>query len=752
MPTDLINLTKHSLVTGRGVGNSMLRKVFAQKLVWLIPIMVIFGSVGSAAGVSISNFTVPYTSYVYDYWGNSVPAPQAYLPSEVMKGENLSVGSFSNPNDLYVSASGNIYIADTGNNRVVVFDKNWQLIRTITTFDNQGKEDTFKDPMGIFVTEVGEIYVADTGNRRIVHFDPMGELIRVIGEPKSDIEGVLPKSFVYRPLKVGVDKHGRIYVISQDLYEGFITFSEDGQFRGFIGAPRVTPKLSDYIWSRLATKEQRERMQAFLPTEYSGFDIDEEGFLYATSTDEDKDEDEGGIPIKIRKLNPKGEDLLRRLGFSPPMGDVEFPDRWSTATRRRSSTMVDITVQDFGVYSVLDANRGRVFTYDNNGNLLYMFGYLGSDHGQVSRPVAIDHYNKTIMILDAQRNAVVTFEPTDYALLIWAALDAYNRGDYAQTEVIWEKVLALNANNDLAYTGIARTLLRREQYADAMENFKLGNNRAEYSEAFELYRKEVIYSRFPSFARGVLVVLIVGLGIRFVLKRRRKVPEARQEAAVTVPQDSDRIGIVRRTWDSLKFAFHVIIHPIDGFTRLKYEKRGTVPAATIILGLVVSTFVFARQYTGFIFNTADLKKMNLLVEISSIILPFILWCAVNWALTTLMEGKGTFRDVYIATAFALVPLILTVIPLTVISNYITAEEGAFYYLLMSLGAAWAGVIVFVGAVMTTHEYTFKKSVFTVVLTLAGMGFAMFIGFLFVSLSEQVVMFVRQIVTEVVHRT
>ena len=244
-----------------------------------------------------------------------------------------------------------------------------------------------------------------------------------------------------------------------------------------------------------------------------------------------------------------------------------------------------------------------------------------------------------------------------------------------------------------------------------MKNFKLGNNRSGILRPLS-YIEKSNYSRFPSVVRGILIALVVGVVIRFVLKRRRKLRPAREEVATTV-QDSDNIGFVRRTWDSLKFSFYVIIHPIDGFTRLKYEKRGTVPAATIIIGLVVVTFDFARQYTGFIFNTVDLKKINLLVEMSSVVLPFILWCAVNWALTTLME-KGTFCDVYIATAFALVPLILTIIPLTVMSNYITAEEGAFYYLLMSLGTAWAGVILFVGAVMTTHEYDFKKTVFTCV--------------------------------------
>ena len=189
----------------------MLQKILAAKLVWLVPMMIIFSSVGFTQGLSITNFTVPYTSYIFDYWENSVPAPQAYLPSQIITGDHLNVGSFSNPNDLCVTSNGNVYIADTGNNRVVVFDKNWQLIKTIATFDNQGQEDTFKGPMGIFVTELGEIYVADTGNARIVHFDSTGELVREIGEPKSSVEGVLPEGFVYRPLKVGVDKHERIY-------------------------------------------------------------------------------------------------------------------------------------------------------------------------------------------------------------------------------------------------------------------------------------------------------------------------------------------------------------------------------------------------------------------------------------------------------------------------------------------------------------------------------------------------------------
>lgn len=708
--------------------------------------LILSGAAVRAVGVRVSNFAVPYSSYTYDFWGEAVPAPHAYLPSLIIKGTDLGVGDFSAPSDLIVSEDGNIYIADAGNNRILIFDPNWKLLQTIETFMNNGVEDSFARPQGIFVTEDGSLYVADTGQTRIVQFDAKGQLVRVIGPPRSDVEGVLPNGFDYRPLKVGVDLHDRIYVISQDLPEGLISFSEDGQFRGFLGAPKVTPNLADYIWSRIATREQRARMQVFLPTEYSNFDLDPNGFIYATTTDEDQDEDTGEKRDRVKMLNAKGEDLLRRLGFSPPVGDVQYPDQNSNATRRRASRLVDITVHDFGVYSVLDSNRGRVFTYDNNGNLLYMFGYRGTDYGQMMQPVALDSYQHTMFVLDAQQNSILLFEPTDYALLIWAALDAYNRGDYVLTEALWRKVLELNGNYDLAYTGIGRTLLRRELYGEAMHFFELGNNRAEYSDAFGLYRRGVIYAQF---SKGFLVFLAIGLAL---LVGRKVFGKGRSSAVVQTAATTADASVISRTYSSLKYGLHCLFHPNEGFYQLKYGHKGTVPAATIIVGLVVAAVVFSRQYTGFIFNTLDLTRLSLPLEIASVVVPFLLWAAVNWALTTLMEGKGSFRDIYIATAFALVPLILFIFPLTILSNYITAEEGTFYYFFMVLGVLWAAVLVIFGAVMTTHEYDFAKTIWTCLLTIAGMAFAMFLGFLFINLSEQVFNFINEIIVELMYRT
>lgn len=713
--------------------------------------LLLSAQAGAAVGLPATGFVVPYTSYTYDFWGRAVASPHAYLPARIVRGEDLGVGPLANPRDLYVSPAGHIYIADTGNHRVIVVDGEWRVLRVIDAFENGGVHDRFSSPSGLFVTAGEELYVADTGNARLVHFDSEGRLVRTIGPPESELEGILPENFSYRPLRVGVDPHGRIYVISQDLYEGLITFSEDGVFRGFVGAPRVTPSLADYIWSRLATREQRQQMQLFLPTEYSNLDLDSEGFIFATVIDRDENSADGLRPDRLKRLNFKGEDLLRRIGFYPPVGDVQFPNRWSTATRRSSSILIDVSVGVLGTYSVLDNNRGRVFTYDNNGNLLFVFGYRGQDRGQASNPVALDRIGLNMLVLDAGQRAVILFEPTEYALLILAALDSYQRGRYDETEALWRQVLERNANFDLAYTGIGRALLRRGEYAEAMRYFRLGNNRRDYSEAFSLYRRGVVYENVGRFALAVGLVTGVGFAARRALRRRRFEFAWREVAAASLAQS--RLG--RRLIDllvGLRFALKAIVHPFEGFYELKKGIPGSFGAAWILLFLVVATAVAGRQYTGFIFNTADLTRVNLPMEVLSVLVPFVLWCGVNWALTTLMDGKGTLREIFIATACALLPLVLFGIPSIVLSHYITLEEGAFRSFLGLLGTVWAGVLLVVGAVMTIHEYDFPKAVWTCLLTVVGMAFVLFLAFLGINLSEQVYLFVSGVIRELLYRT
>jgi len=198
------------------------------------------------------------------------------------------------------------------------------------------------------------------------------------------------------------------------------------------------------------------------------------------------------------------------------------------------------------------------------------------------------------------------------------------------------------------------------------------------------------------------------------------------------------------------YSLFLIFHPNDAFWDLKYERRGNVPAASIILGLVVLGYIFTRQSLGFIFNPVDLTKLNIVTEMASVLVPFFLWCIVNWSLTTLMSGKGTLRDIYIASAFALTPLIIVNIPVTIVSNVLILEEGPFIAVLAVMATLWSGLLLFIGT-MVTLEYDTTKTAFTCVLIVAGMTAVLFLAILFFSLLNQAYVFAKSVYREILFR-
>ncbi len=191
--------------------------------------------------------------------------------------------------------------------------------------------------------------------------------------------------------------------------------------------------------------------------------------------------------------------------------------------------------------------------------------------------------------------------------------------------------------------------------------------------------------------------------------------------------------------NSLKYSFYIIFHPFDGFWCSKREKRGNAKAATILLFLVVLTYILIRQLTGFIFNYNEPKDLNILSETLSVVIPFLLWCIANWGITTLMDGEGTLRDIYIASAYALVPLILINIPLILLSNIITVEEGSLYFVINSFAVIWSAFLMFIG-IMTIHQYSITKTLVTMAIAVVGMAGIIFLVLLFFALIQQFINF------------
>ncbi|MFW6008593.1 MAG: YIP1 family protein, partial [archaeon] len=198
------------------------------------------------------------------------------------------------------------------------------------------------------------------------------------------------------------------------------------------------------------------------------------------------------------------------------------------------------------------------------------------------------------------------------------------------------------------------------------------------------------------------------------------------------------------------YSLYVIFHPFSGFWELKYEKKGNIFSAISILFLASISYVFMRYYRGFIFSSLNLRQFNVFTEMLSIIIPLLLWVFVNWGFTTLMEGKGSIRDIFVSSSFALVPIILINIPVTILSNYITLEEGTFFYFFIFLGVVWTIALIF-SSTIVIHEYSLSKTILTIICIIIGMGTVLFILVVAFMLASQITHFFQDIYNEILYK-
>lgn len=201
---------------------------------------------------------------------------------------------------------------------------------------------------------------------------------------------------------------------------------------------------------------------------------------------------------------------------------------------------------------------------------------------------------------------------------------------------------------------------------------------------------------------------------------------------------------------SMKYALHVITHPFDGFWDLIHENRGTMAAAHTFLLLFLLTRIIKLMYTSFQFISAPIQYMNVFEQSASLLLPFLILCVANWAMTTLFDGKGRFRDIYMAMCYALVPYVLIQLPLVLVSNCITFEEASFYTVLMGFSVVWCAFLVFVG-LMQVHDYTPGKTFIFLIVTVIGAMIIIFLILVFFSLLSDAAGYFVSLYREVVFR-
>ncbi len=632
---------------------------------------------------------------------------------------------FSSPADIFATEKG-LYIADKVENCIIFTDMSFNVKKVYKGFENKGKFDAFSAPEGV-CAENGKIYIADSGNKRVVILSEEGRLIRVIERWESTL---LSESLDFVPLKVDVDSDGRIYVVVKGVYEGIMEFYEDGTFGGFVGSIPVAPDPLTALWKKFLSKEQANKLERFVPVEYTNLCVDSDGFIYTVSLmAEDQD--------NIRRLNAAGEDILIRdsLGAIPNSGVIDCVNSNMEISldknNNTASNFVDVYAEDDGTYYALDSKYGRIFTYDNRGNMLFAFSGVNSGkNGTFVQPTALTMIGDTLCVSDSEAGEVVLFQRTDYANAVFKAKDLYSNDKYEESIEEWNKVLQYNSSFTLAYDMIGKAEYQLKNYKNAMKYFKTATDQSGYSKAFERWRDD-LYSEYFIWIVAVIVVIISAIIIVGKLLKKRNNSEC-------------------RFLKDIKYPFYVIFHPFDGFWDLKYEKRGRAWVSSVLIVLTIVVLTIEQSITGFAVTGTPNYVVDIIHQIELVLVPIILFLVGNMSITTLMDGKGTFKQLYVASGYVLTPMIITKLPLVLFSNLLTQSEGVYVALINVLAVIWMAMLIF-AALSSTHEYTAGKTVATILLTIIAMVIICFICVLFFSLFSELFGFVYSLFQEMQFR-
>lgn len=683
----------------------------------------------------------PYQTYTYSINREPLNSPDAYTPIQTIDSDYMGLkDAIDDPRDLFVDDKLNVYIADAKNNRIVVLDRYYKFKFSISKFINdEGVQDELTAPSGLYVTE-DRIFVCDTDANRIVTFDRDGNFLSIILQPEDDIfdDGAL-----YKPVAIAVDKYDRLFIVSSTTYQGIIVMTISGEFIGLVGAQAVSISPIEIIWRRFMTDEMRAQKEEKISTEFNNITIDEDGFIYVTTSsikDSDvasflKSSGSSGKYSPVKMLNAEGDEIMRRNGFFPPAGEIQYMSSKSTAKITGPSKIIDVALGPEKTWSIIDEKRSKIFTYDFDGNLLFAFGNKGEMLGNLENIEAIAYKGDEMMVLDKTNDNITIFKRTEYGNILIQALANQNARRYDRAVDDWQEILKRNSNFDAAYIGIGQSLYRSGRYEESLEYYKAAYDTSNYSNSYKEIRKEWIRKFLPLIVLIVVAVITAfALFLRFAGKVNKRVAT---------------VGGKRSFGEELLYGFHLWMHPFDGFWDLKHEHRGSLRAALVYLVITILAFFYQAIGTGYVSNPQG-SYTTIWSQSLSVLVPLLLFAVANWCLTTLFDGEGSFKDIVVAICYSLLPLPIIIIPTTLISNWAITKELSLLNFLVTIAFIWVGILIFFGT-MVTHDYSLGKNLITLVGTVAGMAFIMFLGILFSTLLGKLISFVTNIITEITYR-
>ena len=467
--------------------------------------------------MAITSRDLTVESYVYNRVPGgfaTTPAPLPYRWLKSVTAADMGVEALNHINEIRFHEG---YFFITHGASVIVTDLDFNVVYQHTGVYVDGEFVAFQTLDGLFITDNGEIYIAEPSGNRIWHVDENFNYIRQLGRP----EGIpLSEDLSFLPRKVAVDPHGRIYVISDNVFEGLVELNPDGTFNRYFGTIAVNVTAVQLFWRSIQFAAQRARTELWLPTTFTNIAVDRHGFVYATLTDI------GRAPVM--KLNARGTSILRTPDEDFYPGDVVV-NSWGMGIPIGPSLLNFLYVTDFGTYYVFCTNRNRVFAYDYDGYMLFAFGGGGQREGLTRNVTGMTVAGDFLVLADRGTQSLEVFERTAYGQYIMTAARLQYDADWQGAAVYWRRVIELNPFFQYAYLGVGRYLYRHGHMDEAIYYFQRAQSVEYFSRAFQEVRASVLQDNFNIMAIGLALVVFSFIAYRSL--RKYKIAERGKKTA-----------------------------------------------------------------------------------------------------------------------------------------------------------------------------------------------------------------------------
>lgn len=686
----------------------MKRKRKFIKLAALFLVAMVLTSGMSAVTVSAET---PYRTFTVNGYGRMEETQTAYLAHEtiIKFGEEF----MSAPKDICVTDDGKIYVADTGNGRILIGTTDGELEGII----GEGK---LKSPQGVFVTENKHVYVADSEAEAVFEFDAEGNVLNEYTKPDSPLYG--GAKVVFKPIKVVVNESGIMYVICESNTNGIVEISpqEGGSFLGYFGTNLTSVDFTTMIFRAIASDAQRAKMISNIPSTPDNLAIDDKGLIYTVTR--------GDGDGTLKRLNIAGANLINGANMK------NYYDE--------SPAAVAIGNHD-NIY--VASSQGYIYEYNKQGEPIYIFG--GRDDGTqrvgLSTQVESIQIGKDdeIYVLDSDRRQIQVYKPSEFTQKLHNALYLYSKGRYTESREPLSEVLKMNSMFDYANRAMGRAYFQEENYDEALRYARLSKDHDGYSDAFWEIRNEWLKRNIVTAMVIIVLVIVLYKLLKFWDKKKGVLAGIRSGWAKFKE---------KKLVSNLLYSGYYMKHPFDASYGIAREGRASWSAPSILLVIFMAEYVINKYLCGFLQKTVREGRYDIFSDIGTIVIVMVALTACNYLVCTINDGEGTIKKIYTYFCYSLLPYIVLTPISFALSHVLTWNEQFIITLVQVVMFAWILIIGILG-IKEVNNYTGKETAKIIALTLFTILIVSLLIFIIYVLWAQVFEFISAIYGEVVYR-